>query len=88
MAEAVALAEQDMGAAVAAGGGSETLVLVQARRDLAAGAAAGDVNTVAAYLAVRDVCVSCRIGAVWAAGWSARRRGLAQVLLLAAVGDA
>ena len=60
-----------MEAAVAAGDG-ETLVLVQARRDFEAGAAASDANTlVAACSAVRDGCVSCRSDAVWVAERSA-----------------
>ena len=49
------------------------MVLLQARCDFAAGAAAGGVDAlVAAYLTIRDVAQSCNIGAVWAAERSAR----------------
>ena len=69
MAEAAAQADQELRAAVT----GETLVLLQARRDFAAGAAAGDVDAlVAAYLIIRDVAQNCNIGTVWAAERSAR----------------
>ena len=69
MAEAAAQADQDLRVAVT----GETLVLLQARRDFAAGAAAGDVDAlVAAYLIIRDVAQNCNIGTVWAAERSAR----------------
>ncbi len=56
-----------MDAAVAAGGG-EALVLLQARRLLAAGGVEATVEAlVEAHLAVRDVARSCDIGAVKAA---------------------